>query len=340
MDERRYQVFLSSTFSDLGDQRSKVMQALLRLGVFPSGMELFPAADDDSWTLIKRVIDQCDYYILIIAGRYGTVNSEGISYTELEYNYANEQNIPVLAFLHADPMSLPGSLIEDSDDGKRRLAEFRERVTERACRMWTTADGLVAELYPSFIDLRDQRPRPGWIRADKAASPEILNELAQLREENYRLRQARRDMEQSAYVNRDNLVSGNDSFVVKMTATVKNPDRTFEVKEMSVMLSWNDVLLCLGPLMFEDASESQMRSALTSLLVSSLGAYGVSLRTLVEPGELNKIKMQLLALGLIARSSKKHGVRDTETYWSLTPEGEKQLIQLAAIIKEPPPPAE
>jgi Domain of unknown function (DUF4062) len=41
-------------------------------------MELFPAANDDQWTLIQRVIDDCDYYLIIIAGRYGSVAKRGV----------------------------------------------------------------------------------------------------------------------------------------------------------------------------------------------------------------------------------------------------------------------
>lgn len=61
--DKRYQVFVSSTFEDLQEERREVMQALLSLDCIPTGMELFPAADDDSWELIKRFIAGCDYYI-------------------------------------------------------------------------------------------------------------------------------------------------------------------------------------------------------------------------------------------------------------------------------------
>jgi hypothetical protein len=55
--ERRYQVFVSSTYKDLRKERAKVTEALLQLDCFPAGMELFPAAGEDSWSLIKQVID-------------------------------------------------------------------------------------------------------------------------------------------------------------------------------------------------------------------------------------------------------------------------------------------
>ncbi len=86
--EKRYQVFVSSTFTDLMDERRAVMQALLELDCIPAGMELFPASDDDSWTLIQRVIDDCDYYLVIVGGRYGSLDAYGIGYTEKEYDYA------------------------------------------------------------------------------------------------------------------------------------------------------------------------------------------------------------------------------------------------------------
>jgi hypothetical protein len=72
--DNRYQTFVSSTFLDLQEERTEVMQALLLLDAIPAGMELFPAANEDQWTLIKKVIDDCDY-IVIVAGRYGSESS-------------------------------------------------------------------------------------------------------------------------------------------------------------------------------------------------------------------------------------------------------------------------
>src|SRR5690349_14525975 len=106
--DKRYQVFVSSTYTDLHEARSEVMQALLELDCMPAGMELFPAANDAQWNWIKRVIDESDYYVVIIAGRYGTVNpTTGLSYTEMEYRYAVDSGKPVIAFPHEDPSRLP-----------------------------------------------------------------------------------------------------------------------------------------------------------------------------------------------------------------------------------------
>ena len=59
--EKRYQVFVSSTYDDLREERAEVIQALLELDCIPAGMELFPAGDDEQWKVIRRVIDESDY---------------------------------------------------------------------------------------------------------------------------------------------------------------------------------------------------------------------------------------------------------------------------------------
>jgi hypothetical protein len=100
--DKRYQVFVSSTYQDLKEERQEVIQALLELDCIPAGMELFPAADDDQWTLIKKVIDDCDYYIVIVGGRYGSLSATGISYTQMEYEYAVSQGKPAIGFIHRD----------------------------------------------------------------------------------------------------------------------------------------------------------------------------------------------------------------------------------------------
>src|SRR5688500_8616726 len=105
--DKRYQVFVSSTFRDLQHERHGVMQALLALNCIPAGMELFPVADETAWKLIESVIQESDYYILIIGGRYGSTDTEGIGYTEKEYDFAVGQGKQVLAFLHEHPGKIP-----------------------------------------------------------------------------------------------------------------------------------------------------------------------------------------------------------------------------------------
>lgn len=84
--EKKYQVFVSSTYEDLQEERKKVMEVLLQMNCFPVGMEYFNASDSSQWEVIKSLIRECDYYVLIVAGRYGSIEEEsGKSYTQKEF---------------------------------------------------------------------------------------------------------------------------------------------------------------------------------------------------------------------------------------------------------------
>jgi nucleoside 2-deoxyribosyltransferase len=119
----KYQIFVSSTYEDLKDERNEVIKACLNMGHIPVGMEMFNpvgmemfnAADEEQWAVITRTIDQCDYYVVILAHRYGSM-VDGTSFTEKEYDYAVAQGVPALGFV--------------IDDGRRG------RMTSSTRTMW------------------------------------------------------------------------------------------------------------------------------------------------------------------------------------------------------------
>ena len=122
MDNIKYQVFISSTYSDLSKERKRVLDILLMADCIPAGMENFVATDDEQFNVIKKVIDMCDYYVLILGKRYGSVNEKtGISYTEMEYNYAIDKGIPVLVFALDDSVELDDEKVEKDDIKRGRV---------------------------------------------------------------------------------------------------------------------------------------------------------------------------------------------------------------------------
>ena len=180
--DKRYQVFVSSTYADLKDERQRVIQTLMEMDCIPSGMELFPAADEETWEFIKRVIDDCDYYLLIIGGRYGSITPEGISYTEKEYDYAFERGMKVIAFLHSSPKEIPAGKSEMNPELRERLLAFRNKVsTNRLVKFWKAADELPGLVALSLSKTIKTYPAIGWVRADKIGNAELLNELNELR---------------------------------------------------------------------------------------------------------------------------------------------------------------
>ncbi len=127
--EKKYQVFISSTYSDLIEERKGLFDAILTTDCIPSGMESFVATDDEQFEVIKKVIDLCDYYILLIGGRYGTINDKtGKSYTEMEYDYAISKKIPVLVFARNNIDSLPNDKKENDEQKKTKLIIFKDRA--------------------------------------------------------------------------------------------------------------------------------------------------------------------------------------------------------------------
>ena len=138
--EKRYQVFVSSTYEDLKEERVAVMDCLLDSDCIPVGMEQFPALPVSQWDYIKELIESSDYYLLIVAGRYGSVEGDsGLSYTEKEYKYAIEKGIPILAFLLRDYKALPQEKKETNRELEKKLIGFRKWMTSKetvSCTKW------------------------------------------------------------------------------------------------------------------------------------------------------------------------------------------------------------
>jgi hypothetical protein len=165
---KRYQVFVSSTFDDLKEERKQVVQSLLEMRCFPAGMELFPATNEEQWKLIKSVIDESDYYIVIVAARYGTlVSGTTTSYTEREFDYAKRIGKPIYGFYHSDPGKIIGDKTERTLVGKQRRERFVAKIkSNRLCRSWSSAHELGGAVLSSLQQAFKDQPRVGWIRAN------------------------------------------------------------------------------------------------------------------------------------------------------------------------------
>lgn len=182
-----YSVFVSSTFDDLREERGEIQKALLKSKCFPIGMELFPSSDDETWDFIKRQIDQADYYIVVIAGRYGSISRDGMSFTEMEYYYARSVGKPILAFIHAAPGTIPAERTEMDPQARERLGAFKKKVQQSVVNFYKTPHELALHVMASLVDLKDRKPGIGFIRADQAIE---AKRYADLLEENQRLKES------------------------------------------------------------------------------------------------------------------------------------------------------
>lgn len=331
--DKRYQVFVSSTFADLKEERQAVMQALLSLEHFPAGMEAFPASDDDAWTLIKGVIDDSDYYVLVIGGRYGSTNEVGLGYTEMEFDYAAKSGKPILAFVHQAPDEIPAGKTDQNDALRAKLVAFRCKVeAEHHVKYWRNPDDLKAQVIQSIAAETRRNPQEGWVRAGRASDPIVVERL---REEIENLRGLLDAERHTAPQGSEQYAGGDDVFGVKVHYRTASGFMG-EDRSDTIMLRWNSILYEIGPILLEEASEHQMSVRLADgLWLYKKEAFGETKPDEFELSDdsFDTIKVQLLALGLIRRSERKHAPSDTRKYWSLTPFGETTMMKLRAIPK-------
>ncbi len=184
----KYQVFISSTYEDLKEERAQVIKSVLEMGHMPVGMEMFSAADEEQWKIIARQIDETDYYILIVGNRYGSVTG-GVSFTEKEFDYAISKGIPVLGFI-VDPSVEPLARHVDKEEEKAAaLAKFKMKVKQRPIGFWKTPDDLHGKVSIALMKAFNTNPRPGWSRTISSTGPEVIQELSRLSRENSDLRE-------------------------------------------------------------------------------------------------------------------------------------------------------
>ena len=201
--DKKYQVFISSTYKDLIEARAKVRDAILSMYHFPVGMEVFGAANEEQWQIIRETIDSSDYYVLIIAQRYGSVIPEGlpdagISYTEKEFRYALEKGVPILAFLLDDDVAVKPEYVET--DNRDKLTAFKTTVkTGRLVEWWKTTDDLAQKVTVALYKQITRTKRPGWIRGNAVDVEKSLKALTELTEQNQKLIEVIGEMFDSVY---------------------------------------------------------------------------------------------------------------------------------------------
>ena len=181
---KKLQVFVSSTFTDLREERQAVVEAILRAGHIPAGMELFAAGDKSQLEIIKRWIEDSDVFMLILGGRYGTIEPDsGKSYIQLEYEHAGRLGKPYFAAVMHDDY-LDEKVKADGRDVLEQdrpdlLKQFKGQVTAKICRFFKNTDELKLTVLESLLDIERNRNLVGWVRADANVNvgPSIPSDL-------------------------------------------------------------------------------------------------------------------------------------------------------------------
>lgn len=195
ISEKKYQIFISSTYTDLIQAREEIIKVILNMYHIPIGMEMFSADNADQWETIQETINNSDYYILIIGNRYGSETNEGIGYTEKEFDYAKATGVPIYAYIRNREIPTTPKEREKDQDKIIKLDLFIEKVKNNSMvEFWDQPSDLGQKVSIALPKAFRKHPRVGWVRGDSAVSAETLNEMAvlskgyrDLKEENEKL---------------------------------------------------------------------------------------------------------------------------------------------------------
>jgi len=339
----RYQVFVSSTYEDLREERQQATQAILEAGSFPAGMELFPASDDSQWELIKRVIEESDYYVVIVGGRYGSIGPSGLSFTEMEYDYAIAQGIPVLGFVRGDEGNIPAKNIEPTEIGRIKLATFRQKVMSKTCRKYNTPQELGMAVLKSLMSAARLHPRTGWVKADQARSQEDEQRERKLREELEKalelINELERELRDAAVlareIPRESLAQGEDEY--EFSVTYRDNDKR-EVLD-KVKLTWNEIFKSIGVELYgyikrkvgnwSRASQYDFHEIIVEKIRHKILDRVQNRKIQLDPSQIDECIIQFKELGLIKFEEQKEKDGQVFRGITLTEYGERELAVLS-----------
>jgi hypothetical protein len=193
MSKRKLQVFVSSTFSDLREERQAAVEAILKAGHIPAGMELFTAGSKSQLDVIKQWIKESDVYVLLLGARYGSIEpNSGLSYTEVEFDYARELGLPFFAIVLNDA----GRAAKVRAVGEEVLERvyiakydaFRVKVCSQLCSFFDTTKDIKLAILETLPQIAADPNLIGWIPASEAGpSNQLAEELTKALDENRRL---------------------------------------------------------------------------------------------------------------------------------------------------------
>lgn len=291
--EKKYQVFISSTYEDLKEERKNVIETLLMIDCIPAGMEAFCAADEEQFEYIKKVIDLCDYYVLIIGKRYGSISPiTGKSYTEMEYDYAKSKNIPIFVFPVNNTVKMP------EDEHVSELKAFREKAYGKTMgATWRNADELGKKVAISLEKAIKKNDRPGWIRLDEGES---FDNISSVREEN--------EMTDLPFKDEKIVVPYRDSVLSDWFS------------DGSKETTWGELFEIIAPMLAERVTSSQVANKILMSVTQENIAECVLLKNF-EHRFLNR----LVSAGYVRKE-----LMRSKTYYTLTDSGLKLVDKLCA----------
>jgi hypothetical protein len=340
--DKVHQVFVSSTFADLKEERRQVSNVLAKAGYVVAGMELFPATDEEQLEYIRRVIDRSDYYVVIIGGRYGSSADQATSFTEKEYDYARKRGIPVLAFLHENPRKIAVEKTDEDPAKAELLEQFRKKLsTGRLVKFWNNPNDLCTEVVIAVTNEVNLKPGVGWVRGDQTIDPKVLQESERLRIENEGLRKELAALDAEGLLFDKTILGPDDK--LEIGAQIKSSYNDTNPAKVTLQSTFGELFLALYDQLVEEPAEFSVKDALSELLSGSLEPSVVAGKSVsIDPTDFLRIRNQFEALGLIRLFNIRHkrdyhpnmafsGGEYSALHWQIAEKGRNFAIRNRAL---------
>ena len=267
-------------------------------------------------TLIKQVIDFCDYYILVIGDRYGSINEKtGKSYTEMEYDYALSNNIPILVF--AKNVDLDKVTTDENVATRAKLKEFRNRALKsRMGGMWNDIGDLTGKVAVSIMQEIQKNNRPGWVRNLGFDPEDVSNQLNSLKDQVITLEKENKELKEKG------LAENWELDLSKYHATLHFTEMMLIItsnspppREFDATYTLEDIFRTISVRLSGRIDDKALGSAIEAL---KPGYF-------VDTQQIYVLKSQFISLGLLEEKSDKDG-----TYVKLTDLGKQEKMRLNA----------
>ncbi|WDR89572.1 DUF4062 domain-containing protein [Burkholderia ambifaria] len=330
--DKKYQIFISSTYLDMKDERQAAVESILDAGHIPAGMELFAASDKKQIEVIKGWIDRSDIFMLILGGRYGSVEPEsGKSYIQLEYEYAVETKKPHFALYLTDGFIQkkaqgPLGLAAIEQDDTRKLKEFRALVKGKLCSEVDDLKDIRIQAPKAIRERAADGKLEGWVRASSVPdmSP-LLVQLQALQHENAALKGAAGEAGEAkrafTWAIEGNVPDENFQEQLRLEFSARRSSAGMR----TIYETWTGtclkIFLLLASKVIEEPLESTMQEYVNRVVKEQFSGTDIY-RVAVLDRDYQNMKMKLVAFDLISLTKV-----DGELHWALTEMGKATMMK-------------
>ena len=310
----RFQFTIASVGGDLREQRDWVSRAVTIAGHIPVDLTSAGILDQAPTETVARHVARTDYLMLLIDAD-ADIERAAFDSIGAAYNVAVRDGVPVLCFVR-------GRIDASRSGTPSALEQFAEKLEINPVASLQPLPKTGASVSESVVQLIDTYQRPGWVSARALPGDAVAEELARLGRENAELRERIGESDPA-----DERRARRESVTRLLHANqivIQLWERAASEWEKPIEMSLYDFFARMGPELVVEKSAADANQFIP-IGVCELDPTQTDSGWLVPPHTLNLWFTDLMALGLVEPSTRKHGSKDPNQYWSLTVMGRELL---------------